>query len=511
MGPGSGQKQIQHSVMLRAAKYILWTMVAGLALVAGSGIRCSSASAQGPAGLDAAQALENTLTAAIARADKSIVAIARVRKERPGETFGLELRPDPFGRRIAPAASPGPTDPDFVPNDYATGVIIDRQGLILTAYHVLRPESEYYVTTQERRLYRATVKGADPRSDLAVLTIEAGGLAPVVFGDAGQLKKGQIVIALGNPYAIGHDGQASASWGIVSNLARKAPPIPDDGDPSAARTLHQFGTLIQTDAKLNLGTSGGALVNLRGEMVGLTVTLAATVGYEQSAGYAIPIDATFRRVIDTLKEGREVEYGFLGIRPVNLSAAELLAGKQGVKVQSVVPGTPAYRYGLQTDDVITAVQGTPISGTDALMLELGRMPADSTARFDVLRNQRPLQVEVLLAKYPVAGKKVVTKPAPSWRGMRVDFTTAVSNLEVAVAPTNFFGEGVIVTDVEEGKPAWLSGIRPGMRISQVDATPVSTPKQFRAAVADKTGPVQLRLAGGSEGPAESVRTVTPGG
>jgi S1-C subfamily serine protease len=493
------------------------TLILGLALTVASWIHGFPASAQEPAGvgagraLETARALENSLTAAIARAEKSVVAIARVRKERPGETFGLELRPDPFGRRLAPAVSPGPTDPDFVPNDYATGVIIDRQGLILTAYHALSAESEYYVTTPERRIYRATVKGADPRSDLAVLAIEAGGLPAITFGEGGELKKGQIVIALGNPYAIGRDGQASASWGIISNLARKAPPIPEDGDPSATRTLHQFGTLIQTDAKLSLGTSGGALVNLRGEMVGLTVALAATAGYEQSAGYAIPLDATFRRVIDTLKEGREVEYGFLGIRPVNLPAAEVLSGKQGVKVQSVVPGTPAYRYGLQTDDVITAVGGMRVLDADALMLELGRMPADSSARFSVLRNGRPLDVEVVLAKYPVTGKKVITRLVPSWRGMRVDFTTAIASPEGAAPPSYFFGEGVIVTDVEQGKPAWLSGIRPGMRISQVDATPVSSPKQFRAAVAGKAGPVQLRLVAGSEGAAESVRTVGPGG
>jgi S1-C subfamily serine protease len=485
-------------------------MIVPLVLAVGS-LALRDVSAQEPSGLDAAQSLEKGLVAAIARTEKSVVAIARVRKERVGETFGLEFRPDPFGRRLTTTISPSPADPDFVPNDYATGVIIDRQGLILTAYHALSPESEYYVTTQERRIYRATVKGADPRSDLAVLVIDAAGLPPIPFGDASQLKKGQIVIALGNPYAIGRDGQASASWGIVSNLARKAPPISDDGDSSAARTLHQFGTLIQTDAKLNLGTSGGALVNLQGEMVGLTVALAATAGYEQAAGYAIPIDATFRRVIETLKEGREVEYGFLGIRPANLSAAELAAGKQGVKVQSVVRGTPADRYGLQTDDVITAVQGVPILGTDGLMLELGRLPADSTARFDVLRNQRQIQLQVILAKYPIQGEKIVTNRPPYWRGMRVDYTTAVLNSEAAAVPNGFFGEGVIATDVEEGKPAWKAGIRPGMRIRQVDGTPVNTPKQFRAAVANRAGPVQLRLAAGSDGSTESIRTIPPGG
>jgi S1-C subfamily serine protease len=472
----------------------------------------ASAPAQGPpAGTDLALALEKCLVAAIARAEKSVVAIARVHKNRPGESLALEFRPDPFGRRMAPAVSPGPADPDFVPNDYATGVVIDRQGLILTAYHVLSPESEYYVTTQQRRIYLATVKGADPRSDLAVLAIDAAGLQPIVMGDAARLKKGQIVIALGNPYAIGRDGQASASWGIVANLNRKAPPLADDADSTGTHTLHQFGTLVQTDAKLNQGTSGGALVDLQGRMVGLTVALAATAGYEQAAGYAIPIDATFRRVIDTLKEGREVEYGFLGIRPANLRPREILAGGRGARVQRVEPGTPAERCGLRIDDIITAIDGVPVQGADGLMLELGRLPAEAAARLQVLRGEEQIPLDVVLAKYPVVGKKIVTRPAPDWRGMRVDFTTAVSNPDAVAVATNFFGEGVIVTDVEEGKPAWKAGIRPGMRIRQVDETPVNSPRQFRAAVAEKPGPVQIRLAAGNDGQPESVRTVGAGG
>src|SRR4030095_2005596 len=114
--------------------------------------------------------------------------------------------------------------------------------------------------------------------------------------------------------AIARDGQPSASWGIVSNLARKNGPTPvpnprsPTGSMSSKQTLSQFGTLIQTDAKLNLGTSGGALLNLKGEMVGLTTSMAAISGYEQAAGYAIAVDDVFRQALKALEEGREVEY-----------------------------------------------------------------------------------------------------------------------------------------------------------------------------------------------------------
>ena len=247
------------------------------------------------AGTDVAAAIEKTLVDVIARNEKSVVAIARVRREASGEAFRMELRPDAFDRRPILSSVPLPTDPDFIPNEYGAGVVVDRRGLILTAYHVLDEDSDYYVTTSDRKVYKAVPKAADPRSDLAVLAIEADDLVPITFGNAAELKKGQIVISLGNPYAIARDGQPSAAWGIVSNLARKAPAGPGQSDSAGKTTLHHFGTLIQTDAKLNLGASGGPLLNLQGEMVGLSVALAAAAGYETAAGYAIPVDQTFRR------------------------------------------------------------------------------------------------------------------------------------------------------------------------------------------------------------------------
>src|SRR5207253_7102267 len=131
-----------------------------------------------------------------------------------------------------------------------------------------------------RKPYRATVKAADPWFDLALLKVEGAGLKPISFGDGHSVKKGAFVIALGNPYAIARDGKPSASWGIISNLQRQAPPPRTATRASDGReTLHHYGTLIQTDARLELGTSGGALVNLKGEMIGLTTSLAALSGH----------------------------------------------------------------------------------------------------------------------------------------------------------------------------------------------------------------------------------------
>ncbi len=194
------------------------TLLAPAALFAGLSLSAQLA-AQEITALQAAAAIENALTAAIAQSDKSVVAIARVTHR--DELGTLEPRIDPFGRiRVSPPR-PRPEDADFVPDDFASGVIIDRRGLILTNYHVLGEESDYYVTTAERKVYPARVRAADPRSDLAVLSIDGRDLPAIKFGDASNLKKGQIVIALGNPYAIARDGQASASWGIIANFERK--------------------------------------------------------------------------------------------------------------------------------------------------------------------------------------------------------------------------------------------------------------------------------------------------
>ena len=458
-------------------------------------------------GTEAAAAMEKVLVNVIARTEKSVVAIARVRKERPGETFQFEFRPDAFGRRPAALSLAQPTDPDFIPNEYGAGVVVDRRGLILTACHLLGEESDYYVTTHDRKVYKASIRAADPRSDLAVLMIDAADLVPITFGNAAELKKGQIVISLGNPHAIARDGQVSAAWGIVANLARKAPASPSESDPTGRPTLHHYGTLIQTDAKLNLGTSGGPLLNLNGEMVGLNVALPGTASYDGIGGFAIPVDATFRRAVETLVQGREVEYGFLGIQPVNLRQQEVLGGLHGMRVAQVVRGTPAARFGLKSDDIITAVDDTPIHDADGLVLNVGKLPPEAVAHLSVVRGGTPLKVDVTLSKYAVRGKKIVTVTDPAWRGIRVEYpTAAIDDQGRAAGGMSFVDDAVIVTEVAEDSPAWAAGLRRGMFISQVDRTPVHTPKEFTAAVGRNQGAVQLHIHGDPQNP---IRTVGP--
>ena len=136
-------------------------------------------------------------------------------------------------------------------------------------------------------------------------------------------------------------------------------------------------------------------------MVGLTVSWAAAAGFETAAGYAIPVDATFRRVLETLKQGREVEYGFLGVPPANLPPQESLRGMHGIRVSQAVPGTPAVKAGLKVGDIITAVNDEPIYDADGFVLAVGKLPVEATVKLAVLRDDRPRAVEAKLGKYPV--------------------------------------------------------------------------------------------------------------
>jgi len=166
-------------------------------------------------------------------------------------------------------------------------------------------------------------------------------------------------------------------------------------------------------------------------MVGLTTALSAITGYDQAAGYAIPVDETFRRIVETLKQGREVEYGFLGIQPKNLTPDEILNGKHGAKVASEVHGgTPAKSAGLEYDDIITHIGDDPIHNADGLRLLVGRLPPSQPVRLTFERKGRILTTTASLAKFAWHGKRprIVTVFPPDWRGLQVDYPSAALGL-----------------------------------------------------------------------------------
>ena len=261
-----------------------------------------------------------------------MVAIHRFKGENSQETQAVRGRKRSSNLHERTAAirirwrTPGParrTSTNLISFDFGSGVVIGDRGQILTMYHVVKGARELIVRAADRQEFEAEIIAADPRSDLAVIApIESDGadspkLKPMAIGDAGKLRKGAFLIALGNSFNAARDGKPSASWGILSNIARKLDvgPRRHEHAPEQATRLLDHPTLLQLDSKLNLGMSGGAVINLKGELVGLTTMAASPAGFDAMAGYAIPMDKLGRRAVETLKEGKEIEYGLLGIKP----------------------------------------------------------------------------------------------------------------------------------------------------------------------------------------------------
>jgi S1-C subfamily serine protease len=485
---------------------VLCSVTIGLML--GNRVTAQPASPAAPNRAPTVVALENALTSAIARAEKSVVAITRTP---PNQPFAM-LEP-PAGdaplRHLERLSEPSNRLP--LPN--GLGVVVDRTGLILTLSLLVTETDQHTVTTTTGKRFTATVKASDPRSGLAILEVNPTDLPPIQFGNADDLRKGELVIAIGNPHTIVRDGQPSASWGIISNLAQRIGSEINLGTPDnptrTNQSLHQLGTLIQTDAKLAFSTGGGALVNLRGELIGLTTSAATIAGHERPAGYAIPMNTTFRRVIDTLKEGREVEYGLIGVGlgsstgttiipldPKLHATDEATFAPTGVPIQNVMPGSPAALAGLRTGDRITHINDHPVENAQQLQLLVGTLRPATITQVRYRRGETPRRVSIELAKYPLESRAIVTEHSPAWRGIRVDYSTTAElarNAPGAIASTPDPAGCVVIREVLPDSPSWKAGIRPGMYISHVADQRVTSPKAFRNAVDAAEGTVSIHL------------------
>jgi serine protease Do len=464
--------------------------------------------------LQQALALEQTVQELIKQAEPSVACILVSRSEdyrrlfhdeppadEPGKLGGFDPNgkhlqptlPSPRRRRFLPDVERQTDDgtrrfdlshPQYVPEAYGSGVVLDgKRLLILTNYHVVRDATKVYVVLAGGKGSYADIHAADPRSDLAVLRLEDESLAPmpeITAGDGGAVRKGQFVISLANPFAVGfRDGSPSASWGMVSNVRRRAAGTTEERDSQLQRPLHLYRTLLQTDARLNLGCSGGALLNLRGELIGLTTARAALAGTETAGGFAIPLDAATKRIIARQREGEEVEYGFLGV-----TSAPEGRRREGLPVRGIVPGSPAQRAGLRAGESILSINDIPVSDPDDLFLTVGTLLAGSEVRVEV--RGKPQTVPVTLAKFYVPGKVIASKRRPLVRGFRVDYTSVLwmqgyygGQMQAANAGIL---PGVYVSEVRSGSRAATAHLQVNDVITQVNGQAVESPADFYAAV-----------------------------
>lgn len=470
------------------------------------------------AALELLKATETIFTTRIREAEPSVVSIARVRTQASADV--------PTPQR---GAGDEVTSPNLIPNEFGTGVIVRENGLILTMYHVVRGgptkaaqepgARQLIVRLNDRRVFSAYIHAADPRSDLAILKIDAVGLKPLALDFDGTVQKGQYAIALGNPYAIAQDGSPSASWGVISNLGRAAgvEPAEDPAEGQQRQTVHHLGTLLQLDMRVDLGGSGSAVLNLDGRLIGLTTSLAALPGYEKSSGFAVPIDARFRRIIEDLIAGREVSYGFLGIGPQDVPVHRLVGLPNdaphklgGATFSNVVKNTPADNRLAERDIVLevlyrpfgrTETVKTPIYSANDLMREVGLMPPGSEIELRLFRDMHDsiLSVPITLGKWPAIDEEGIVAPNRQYvRGLLVDYATARKKFlsrkfgSITEAPV-----GVLVLDVAPDSPAATIDIQAGDLILRVNRTPVTTPKQLADALKDDTATATLQLERGT--------------
>ncbi len=384
-------------------------------------------------------------------------------------------------------------DPNNVPPAFGSGVVVDPQGLILTNYHVIQDAAKIFVRLPGGRGAYADIHAADPRSDLAVLKLINANFLPlkaITLGDADKMERGQFVLTLANPFAAGfRDGQPSASAGILSNIRRRA--VTQVKEEERIRPLHFYGTLLQTDARLHLGSSGGALLNRQGEMVGLLTSMAAIHGGETPGGFALPINDAMRRIIDVLKKGEEVEYGFLGVNfrePIG-------PGQAGIILNHVGRNSPAESDGkLVAGDVIVAVNGQPVHDVDDGFLFIGKQLAGAKVKLLVRRGPVERIAEVTLGKLNVPGKRIAssTGSRPYFRGLRVDYPSLLMQEPFR---WNHMPRGVLVSEVQANSSADRANVKVGDVITHVNQIPVPTPAAFyQAAGLGQAGePLELTL------------------
>ncbi|MRR08810.1 PDZ domain-containing protein [bacterium] len=356
-----------------------------------------------------------------------------------------------------------------------SGFIIDRQGLILTNNHVVAGGGELTVTLSDQREFTAEVVGTDPRTDVAVIRIKdlKGGLPDAevaLLGNSDDVEVGDYAIAIGNPFGL----ERTVTQGIISYKGRSGLPIGGGGP--------MYQDFIQTDAAINYGNSGGPLVNIRGEVIGINTAINPA---GQGIGFAIPINLA-GRVKDQLVDKGRVVRGYLGVVPQEITAdmAEGLGIKagQGVIVARVQEGTPAEKAGLQVGDVIVKLDGRAVASVKDFRQMVADAAVGAQVRLTVLRDAKEKVVAATLAELPdeTAARGEQRQGDKPWLGIR---RVAAASSDEARRMGVSDQAGVLLLDVEPGSAADDGGLRKGDVVKKIAGRDIRTPDDYHKAAA----------------------------
>jgi serine protease Do len=387
---------------------------------------------------------------------------------------------DPFFRRFF--GSPfddngGRRQPrTFKERSLGSGVIVTGDGYILTNNHVVDGASEVRVKLSDGRDLKATVVGRDPKTDLALLKVDATHLPVIPMGDSSRLQVGEPVMAIGNPFGL----EQTVTTGIVSATGRVIGEGPYDD-------------FIQTDASINPGNSGGPLINSQGQVVGINTAIFSQSGGSVGIGFAIPAKLA-ESVVTQLAESGHVVRGWLGvaIQPVtpDLAKSFNLSAPTGALVSSVVDGSPAMGAGVKQGDIITEYDGRKVARADDLPKAVADTPVGRQVSLGIVRDGKPMTLKVAIAKLEDHEVAAAT-------GSSAKPSLGVSVQALDPALTRQLGQkdtrGVVIREVRDGSPADAAGLRPGDVIAEVDHRQLTSAQDLQQALArhDKKAPLLM--------------------
>jgi serine protease Do len=359
---------------------------------------------------------------------------------------------------------------EFETQSLGSGFIIDQDGYVVTNNHVVKNAEEIIVRLSDRRELPAKIIGSDPRSDVALLKVDADKLPVVKIGKSHDLKVGEWVMAIGSPFGFDH----SVSVGVVSAIGRNLP-------------SENYVPFIQTDVAINPGNSGGPLFNLDGEVVGINSQIYSRTGGFMGLSFAIPVDVAMDAV-KQLKTTGKVARGWLGIliQDVNRELAESFGMKQprGAVVLRVLPDSPAAKAGFKVGDVVVEFDGKKIYRSSDLPLAVGQADIGSKSTVTVIREGKSKTLKVTIAELPPEEELAEAQPSQPGKaktdklGLRVETLSSEQRQQMELGK-----RGVIVRNVEAG-PARSAGIRPGDIILVINNQDITSAEQFAKLVKD---------------------------
>lgn len=384
---------------------------------------------------------------------------------------------DPFFRRFFNLPD---QPPERRTESLGSGVIIDAEkGLVVTNHHVIANADQITVGLADGRKLKAELVGSDEETDVAVIKVSAKNLTALKLADSEELRVGDFVVAIGNPFGLGQ----TVTSGIISALGR------------TNQGIVGYEDFIQTDASINPGNSGGALVNLNGELVGINTAILSRTGGNIGIGFAIPINMALR-VTEQLVEHGKVERGFIGAQlqdlDPDLAEAFGLDQQRGAVIVAIIPDGPAAKAGLKAGDVVLEVNGEAVDSAADVRNRVGLMRVGERATLKVLRDGRPRTIVARVGEQTAA-----SAGEPGYGPMRNERLAGATFGDIP-ADSPEFGQiqGVLVFEVEPDSRAWQNGLREGDIVTSVNRVPVADLSAFLRAVNNQTGNLLLRIKRG---------------